>query len=255
MAERGIFACAQISCMQGRFHDALDEISTSLIRNWHNHKARALKAAILRKLGQGYNENDDDNKTHNPQPITHNHLNSLIKESLEIDPFNYGILYEAGRIDEMKQLMHNDANNYNELALDYWNAGFYEDADKIWAIQAEVCNLDEISFPNRIEDIFLLKDNYKLGCLYYDKRQYDLAQECWENTYRSIQIALRCIAAWHWSITTNSTLPIRLWPKWNKLSPSILPTAVSSWNSINSTKVATSVCRTTEKFRESSRSH
>ena len=176
----GFFACAQISCMQGRFHDALDEINTSLIRNWHNHKARALKAAILRKLGQGYNENDDDNKTHNPQPITHNHLNSLIKESLEIDPFNYGILYEAGRIDEMKQLMHNDVNNYNELALDYWNAGFYEDANKIWAIQAEVCNLDEISFPNRIEDIFLLKDNYKLGCLYYDKRQYDLAQECWE---------------------------------------------------------------------------
>lgn len=156
----GFFACAQISCMQGRFQDALDEISTSLIRNWHNHKARALKAAVLRKLG---------------------HDNSrLISESLEIDPFNYGIIYESGKIDEMQQLMHNDANNYDELALDYWNAGFYEDADNIWALQAKACNLNEISFPNRLEDIFLLKDNYKLGCLYYDKRQYDLAQEYWE---------------------------------------------------------------------------
>ena len=50
--DAGYFACAQISTMQNRLADALDEINHSLIRNWHNHKARALKVAILRRMGQ-----------------------------------------------------------------------------------------------------------------------------------------------------------------------------------------------------------
>ena len=35
--DAGYFACAQISTMQNRLADALDEINHSLIRNWHNH--------------------------------------------------------------------------------------------------------------------------------------------------------------------------------------------------------------------------
>ena len=50
--DAGYFACAQISTMQSRLEDALDEIDRSLIRNWHNHKARALKTAILRRMGR-----------------------------------------------------------------------------------------------------------------------------------------------------------------------------------------------------------
>lgn len=50
--DAGYFACAQISTIQGRMEDALDEVDRSLIRNWHNHKARALKAAILRRMGR-----------------------------------------------------------------------------------------------------------------------------------------------------------------------------------------------------------
>ena len=50
-------------------------------------------------------------------------------------------------------------------------------------------------FPNRLEDILALrcankvnpsgaKAYYYLGCLYYDKRQYDVAVEAWEESAR-----------------------------------------------------------------------
>ena len=67
--DAGYFACAQISLMRNCLTDAMDEIDRSLIRNWHNHKARALKTTILRKAGR----NDEALK--------------LIEESLEIDRF------------------------------------------------------------------------------------------------------------------------------------------------------------------------
>ncbi|MDO5447035.1 MAG: DUF5107 domain-containing protein [Prevotellaceae bacterium] len=159
----GFFACAQISCMQKRYADALEETEKSLVRNWHNHKTRALRATMMKRLG-----------------IAGDTFDNFCRDSLSIDPFNYVVLYEMGEIAAMKKLMHNDANNYNELALDYWNAGLYEDADKIWKMKAEECGDNEVCFPNRLEDIILLSDNYKLGCLYYDKRQYDLAQYYWE---------------------------------------------------------------------------
>jgi tetratricopeptide (TPR) repeat protein len=75
-ADAGYFEAAKISVMQGRYEDALDEIDRCLLNNWHNHKARALKAAILRKMGQ-----------------TSEAL-ALIEESLKFDLFNYGCRYE-----------------------------------------------------------------------------------------------------------------------------------------------------------------
>ena len=48
--DAGYFNIAQIDLMQQHPETALENIERSLIRNWHNHKARALKAAILRKL-------------------------------------------------------------------------------------------------------------------------------------------------------------------------------------------------------------
>ena len=70
--DAGYFACAQISILQNRLEDALDEIDRSLIRNWHNHKARALKTAILRRMDK-----------------TEEAL-QLIEDSLAIDKFNFG---------------------------------------------------------------------------------------------------------------------------------------------------------------------
>ena len=110
--DAGYFACAQISLMRNCLTGAMDEIDRSLIRNWHNHKARALKTTILRKAGR----NDEALK--------------LIEESLEIDRFNYGCLFEKyiitgddDTLQLLKTMMRRCANNYDEIALDYCAAG------------------------------------------------------------------------------------------------------------------------------------
>ena len=197
-ADAGYFEAAKISVMQGRYEEALDEIDRCLNNNWHNHKARALKAAILRKLGE-----------------TSDAL-ILIDESLEYDLFNYGCRYEKYLLEKdeevlakMKEMLHKSAQNYDEVALDYVAAGLCDEAKAIWQIAIEegattpmtyfyLGEYDKAEqadstycFPNRAEDVIALeaakeknpkgaKAPYYLGCLYYAARQYDLAIENWE---------------------------------------------------------------------------
>lgn len=215
--DAGYFACAQISVMQGRLTDALEEIDKSLVRNWHNHKARALKVLILRKLGRK------------------EEASKWINDSLVIDLFNFGCLYERCLLDAIQEnkqafkvLMRGEPHNYDEIALDYAAAGCWDEADglwklaieegavtpmtyyyagwckhlgripknevKEWLVEAEKVDPD-YCFPNRLEAILALqcaqslnpdgaKAFYYLGNLYYDKRQYDLAMEAWENSVR-----------------------------------------------------------------------
>lgn len=203
--DAGYFACAQISCRRGNFEEALYEADRSLMRNWHSAKARALKAAILMKLGR-----EEEAK-------------SLCNESLTIDPFNYGCMFLLGKTAEMVQLMHGNAHNYDELALDFCDAGLWDYAEKVWEIAKEngattamthyyygwsllqkgdktaatisfatgEADCPDFVFPNRLEAVLALraalevnpKDayaNHFLGNLFYDKRQYDLAQSHWE---------------------------------------------------------------------------
>ena len=201
-ADAGYFEAAKISVAQGRFEDALDEINRCLDNNWHNHKARALKAAILRKL-----EMNDE-------------ALALIDESLRFDAFNYGCRYEKylikqdeRELTEMKEMLRKSSQNYDELALDYQTAGLDTEAEAIWNIAIseravspmtyyymgrydEAVHADlSYCFPNRAEDIIALEAAqrlspadahapYLLGCLYYAARQYDLAIENWELSAR-----------------------------------------------------------------------
>ena len=197
--QAGYMMCAQIACIRGDFEEALYLIDKSLLSGWHNHKARALKMAILNKL--------------TPQtPQT----SSFASESLSINPFNYGILFEQGRIDEMKELMHGEANNYEELALDYAEAGLNMQAVaildlaigesattpmtyyyKAWLTGSSEDHTlaqaqpQDFCFPNRAEAVIALSQFtddpracYYLGNLYYDRRQYDQAQSLWEHSAR-----------------------------------------------------------------------
>lgn len=214
--DAGFFECAQISVMQHRMDDASEEIENSLIRNAHNHKARALKAAILRLT---------DKK---------DEAVAWCEESLKIDQFNYGCLFELflstddkKYLDKMVEMMHGMPNNYDELALDYAGAGLYGEALKVlqaaidnkaitpmtyyylgWVLRKKDTDDWEIAesaydqaskypsdycFPNRPEAVLALNDAmhmnkkdakapYYLGCLYYDKRQYDVAMEVWRES-------------------------------------------------------------------------
>ncbi len=228
-ADAGYFEAACISTSQGRYEDALDELDRSLIFNSCNHKARALKAAVLRLL-------QESKQKGGLQMGSSKELNDrlqLIDESLKIDRFNYGIIFERYLLtkdkDVLKQLvemMHGNVCNYHELALDYAQAGLWQEAEQVLSIPAVAKKLQKDSpltsyylgyfklcqglreeaisyfqqaekvkpdycFPNRLEDVVVLsiakemnpegaRAPYYLGCLYYDKRQYDVAIENWE---------------------------------------------------------------------------
>ena len=213
-ADAAYFEAACISTSELRYDDALDEVERALISNSHNHKARALKASILRKLGK------------KEESL------AWINESYVIDPFNYGCMFEEHLItgcDEPLQrlitLMHDNVHNYHELALDYSSANLFEEAEQALTIPAVADKLAAASpltsyyigyfqlrrglvseskesfikadqtdshycFPNRLEDVMILRialhsikqgahAPYYLGCLYYDKRQYDEALKYW----------------------------------------------------------------------------
>jgi tetratricopeptide (TPR) repeat protein len=65
---------ARIVCSSGHYTQALALIEKSLVRNYHSHVARHLKCVLLRKLDR-----------------TEEAL-ACIRESLAIDPFNFGCL-------------------------------------------------------------------------------------------------------------------------------------------------------------------
>ena len=201
-ADAGYFEAAKISVAQGRLDDALDELDRCLIYGAHNQKALALKAAVLRKMGQGEKAWE------------------VCRLALKTDLFNYGCRYETYLLTgdkellcEMKDLMQGLANNYDETALDYCAAGLHEEARALWNIAIEqgattpmtyyylgryeeaesACS--DYCFPNRPEDVVVLetakrenpqgaKAPYYLGCLYYAARQYDLAIDNWERSAR-----------------------------------------------------------------------
>jgi tetratricopeptide (TPR) repeat protein len=214
------FALARIDASQKKWNNALELIEKSLIRNYHSPLVRHLKAALLRHTGR----------------LTESL--SLIEESIKIDPFNYGCLFEAwliqqrlkdeqmasGVLKKIIKLMRNAENNYLELSLDYAQAGLHEEAIQVLTILAaehttttplvyyylgwfstqfgnqeaslnyykQAAAMDPTQcFPNKIEEVLILesallhnptdaKANYYLGNLWYDKRQYTEAIECWE---------------------------------------------------------------------------
>jgi tetratricopeptide (TPR) repeat protein len=168
------FSLAQLDCIGARWEDALEHIERSLVRNWHNHKARHLKAIILRKLGR---------KAEALQ---------WIEDSLKIDKFNVGCLREKALLtgetlaDLEKayslQLRKSEQDDL-EYALDYAAAGLQEEAG----------TLKYSDFPHRIEEVSLLqkaiktrpkdaKALYCLGNFWYSKREYPEAIDCWEKS-------------------------------------------------------------------------
>ncbi|MDE7345716.1 MAG: DUF5107 domain-containing protein [Muribaculaceae bacterium] len=204
--DAGYFACAQISCLKGNYQEALYEADRSLRRNWHNGKARSLKAAILSRM----NRTDE--------------MVRLCKQSLEIDRFNYGCLFLLDKYDHrMTELMHGNPHNYDELALEYADAGLWKEASEVWKLAEDngattpmtyyylgwvlhrsgdtegarkafdkgARECPDMVFPNRLEAILALSTalelnsgdacaNHYLGNLFYDKRQYDLSHRHWE---------------------------------------------------------------------------
>lgn len=200
LADAAYFEAAKISTAEGRLDDALEELRRALVYGGHNQKALALKATVLRLMG----------RTDEAQ--------QLCADTLHTDLFNYGCRYEQYLLtrdeavaDEMCTMMHGMPGNYDELALDYLSAGCRDEADAVWTLAIKhgattpmtyyyMCRYDEAEcadskycFPNSLDAAIALsrataerpegaKAHYYLGCLYYDKRQYDVAVGEWEKS-------------------------------------------------------------------------
>jgi tetratricopeptide (TPR) repeat protein len=218
----GFLSLARIAARRQNWSEAIHLVDQSLVKNSSSHCARHLKVILLRKKGQAAE------------------AFKLINESLEKDPFNYGVhfeyylaLKETGRENEsvmvlqsLKTLMKDRLHNYLEYALDYAVAGLYKEASSLAQLYHSVTGNDhpmlyyymgwfssqdgnkeqavsffqkasaaspDYCFPNKLEEILILKcaietnplDSkafYYLGNLWYDKRQYDEAIECWERS-------------------------------------------------------------------------
>jgi tetratricopeptide (TPR) repeat protein len=211
--DASFYVLAQIDSSKGEWNEALERVESCLVRNWHNHKARQLKASILRKLNR------------NAEAL------SWIEDSLKIDSFNMGCRFEKylltkdkAVLDEMNIIMRQWSHGYIEYALDFAGAGLYEEAsgllqgcikakendypmvyyalgyfdalkgDKTKAIEwyKKAAQLSpEKCFPNRIEEVNILKSAiglnpddakapYYLGNFWYAFRQYNEAVEYWE---------------------------------------------------------------------------
>lgn len=210
------FALAQISLGRNELKNALHEINESLLCTSRNHNARHLKTIILRQM----NRQDE--------------ALALIDESLEMDPFNFGCLFERYLITEtsndLREFNENvscESRNYEELMQDYADASCWKEvialADittqldtaisslvgyyKAWAILNDTKDVAQaISivqetekqftptfFPNHIDALIALqtltelavqapKALYWLGCIWYDRRQYDEALVAWEQS-------------------------------------------------------------------------
>lgn len=113
----GYFNLSQIDASRKDFERAFEFIEKALIKNAHNHKARHLKVILLRKLGRM------------------GEASSFIEESLRIDRFNYGVLFEKYLLDNnvevlesLRELIRDNHHSYIEFSLDYAQAGFYDEA-------------------------------------------------------------------------------------------------------------------------------
>ena len=201
--ETGFYYLAAIDCRRGEYRLALEHIDRSLVKNYHNLKARALRGMILECLGRKEEAKD------------------WYRQNLALDAFDYVSRIESGDKDGALKLMNGRASSFIECAIDYAEAGMYEKAvavldlcpasspmvayhkalyagkyDKEAAKQAlcDAAQRDSLyCFPNKLEDILALeyaigenpddaKAPYYLGCLWSDKRQYAAAAAMWEKS-------------------------------------------------------------------------
>ena len=213
--EMSFYYLACIAARRGDLEAALDFAEKGLVKNAHNIKARGLKAILLRKLGRKDRAEKwiEENLEVDPfdylsrfelyQLTSDNHvvgeMNALMRDFHE----NYLMVArdyaESGCYEEAIALL---GQCTQEKPMLFYYRGFYnhclgkesealEDYAKAESASPLYC------FPNKLEDIRVLEDaiaacgakgsakaNYYLGCLFYDKLQFDRSVALWEESER-----------------------------------------------------------------------
>lgn len=218
----GYFHLTQIACMRKDYLLALSLVDKSLIKNYHSHSVRHAKTFVLRKL-----ERFGDSLAVAAESLEIDPFNFGCHFE------NYLLFSYIGKEEKalesvafLKTLSRNWEHNFIEYAFDYANAGLWDEAINLLQLQVGATTEPypmlfyylgyfssrsglaedalkyfrrgsklnaERCFPNKIEDVSVLKEAirlnpadakafYYLGNLWYDKRQYDDAIDCWEKS-------------------------------------------------------------------------
>ncbi|MDD3278694.1 MAG: DUF5107 domain-containing protein [Lachnospiraceae bacterium] len=208
--EMGYYYLGAIACRKGEYEEALELLDKGLVKNWHNTKARGLKAAILARMGR------------------REELQQLVMENLQLDQFDYVTRFvdafcsqDKEQVAAIRQLCRDSKDTILSAARDFMESGLYEEALKtlevyegtfpmisyyraaclekledpaaVSAVQEGEAADPYICFPNKLEDIAVLrtamrlekhaaKAPYYLGCLYYDKLDFGQAVALWEQS-------------------------------------------------------------------------
>ena len=196
------FHLACVCVRQGDLPQALQFADESLLRGWHNMKARSLKASILAHLESG------------------DAAQGFLRESLAVDPLYLSLLWRGAGRAAFDRATGGRIGEYLNVAYEFISFGFWQDAADVLsacpaespmkyyarayaegrlgqtgaaksdAEKAESLSTD-LCFPNRIEEKLILeyavallpaapKAHYYLGELLYDKKQYAEAMRHWQ---------------------------------------------------------------------------
>lgn len=199
MQDNAYLQLAYIESINKNWQEALVLANKSLVRNGESLKAKHLKGIILRKL-----------KRYDAAVI-------WIQQSLQSDHFDFGSNYELSNVfmeegkkgdavvlmSSLRKLMRNNSNSYIEIAIDYANAGCYDDACELllqiadnetspllfyylgcytsftnnktdaekWYAKGFNCEPHKV-FPNRLEDIEVLTKAAEVNSSDYKAHYY-----------------------------------------------------------------------------------
>jgi tetratricopeptide (TPR) repeat protein len=214
----GYFALASISAERDELALALEQVERSLLTGVENLKARALKSALLRRMGRreearfvidaSLKQDGLDFRmmaervllNRAPQDI-HQYLIALEGDVQTLLDVSYDLAWSGFRDDALFLLnLCSREHGFNHPILWYtlsWLADSLGLKDQCceYASRAEATN-SLYCFPARLEEMIVLetilrrdlsgaKAHYYLGNLYYDRRRYEEAIQCWR---RSVEL-------------------------------------------------------------------
>jgi tetratricopeptide (TPR) repeat protein len=133
----GYFLISTIDCRNSEYQKALDHIELSLDTNRQNNKAHLLKAIIKRKLGKTVEAIE------------------ILKELMETDPLDHWARFEMTFLkkdhESFFQYSRNDAQTIIDIAFDYLEAGFYQEAAEL-ILQHHRQVIEPVAVPNPMSE-------------------------------------------------------------------------------------------------------
>lgn len=149
------YQLAEISAGSGKYAEALDHISRARATNQWSERTADLQAALLRKLGRF-----DEALELTRNTLQSDRLDFWARHEMYLSAKALGRDQAADQFQELQRLMRGDVQSYLELAVDYGNAGMFDEA-------IEVLNL--VRRAGAAEPVGLAMVDYYLGYFWGEK--------------------------------------------------------------------------------------